>query len=617
MNVYAPHFPRRLRMVVLLFFLAIGSATYGSAPNGSTALADSSRYQNPLPVHTAEGMLVESCADPSVIQASDASDGAWYMYCTTDPLSNTDRSGTGELIFHLIPIFKSSDLVNWTYAGDAFAARPSWVASDAGLWAPEIEFFNNQYYLYYTASNTTLPGGGSAIGVATSSSPLGPWTDSGTPAVEPHAPPCCPNDRRWTFDPALITDDAGDRYIYYGSYFGGISARKLSADGLLSDPATQVQITIANRYEGGYVVKHEDFYYLFVSATDCCRGPLTGYSVFAGRSKNPLGPFVDREGVSLLAGRVGGTPVLSMNGNRWVGPGHNTVITDLAGQDWFFYHAIDRNDPYFAGEIGFTKRPVLLDALDWIDGWPTVRAGHWASDTPQQKPVTQPDDKPRAPEEALQPQQPGNLVAKLSTEFDGATLPAPWNWVRPPAESEYGLENGTLRFATQAADLHEESNNASVLREPAPPHDYLVETRVKLDLPPEGCCHNYVQAGLVIYGDDDRYIKLVHVSIWETRQTEFAKEVVAEIPGFPRYGNTVVGAPDEWTYLRIARRVCGEEQCYTAYTSRDGVNWVRGGAWTHDLHPQASIGLVAMGGTGFTANFDYVRVYRLDSPGKP
>src|SRR5690606_38982401 len=125
----------------------------------------------------------------------------------------------------------------------------------------------------------------------------------------------------------------------------------------------------------------------------------------------------------------------------------------------------------------------------------------------------------------------------------------------------------------------EDSNNASVLLEIAPPHDYLVETRVKLDLPPEGCCFNFVQAGLVIYGDDNQYIKLVHVSIWETRQTEFAKEVAPATPGYPRYGNTVVGVPDEWTYLRIARRVCGQEQCYTAYTSRDGVNWTRGGTW--------------------------------------
>ena len=49
-----------------------------------------------------------------------------------------------------------------------------------------------------------------------------------------------------------------------------------------------------------------------------------------------------RTGASLLAGQVGGTPVISMNGNRWVGPGHNAIFTDFEGQDWFVYHAVDR-----------------------------------------------------------------------------------------------------------------------------------------------------------------------------------------------------------------------------------------------------------------------------------
>ena len=122
------------------------------------------------------------------------------------------------------------------------------------------------------------------------------------------------------FDPDVV-DDSGQLYIFFGSYFGGIAARQLSPDGLHSDPSTQVEVAIDNRYEGSEVVKHGDYWYLFASATDCCRGPLTGYSVFAGRSANVLGPYVDREGNSLLQGRVGGTPVISMNGNRWVGTG--------------------------------------------------------------------------------------------------------------------------------------------------------------------------------------------------------------------------------------------------------------------------------------------------------
>ena len=571
--------------------------------------ASTGKYTNPLHVQIPGDGIVESCADPTIIQGQTAGDSDWYMYCTTDPLNGNDKTGNS-FNFHLIPMLRSSDLVNWTYQGDAFLARPGWVADDAGLWAPEIQFFNGQYYLYYTASWTDLPGGGSAIGVATSSTPLGPWIDSGTPVVEPHAPECCPADKRWVFDPDVVQEDGGQRYIFYGSYFGGISVRTLSADGLHSNPASQTQVAIANRYEGTEVVRHDGYWYLFASATDCCRGPLTGYSVFAGRSQNILGPYVDRQGNSLLQGRVGGTPVISMNGNRWVGTGHNSVFEDFDGQWWTVYHAVDRNDPYFAGAVGFTKRPVLMDALDWVEGWPTVRGGLWASDKAQPAPAAQPGMQTNYEPKLFQPDQPAALNYSRSDEFNGS-LGTQWSWVRPPVSGTYSLSSETLDFNTQAADLFEGSNNASILTEPAPNGNYLVETRVKLNLPAEGCCFNYVQAGLVVYGNDDNYVKLVHVSIWETRQTEFAKELAPVPAGYPRYGNTVVGAPGEWTYLRIVKRTSSGAQLYTAYTSTDGLHWVRGGTWTHQLGSNVWIGLVSMGGPGFTANFDYVHVYEL------
>lgn len=610
---------------ILVRFGAIAALVLGACGPAAIAGEDgrhegTATYTNPLDVQIPGDGRVESCADPSIIHSQSAGDTQWYVYCTTDPLNDQDKNASGGFNFHLIPILRSADLVHWTYAGDVFSSRPGWVASDAGLWAPDIHFFNGQYYVYYTASNTSLPGGGSAIGVATSPTPSGPWTDSGVPVVEPHAAPCCPGSRRWVYDPALIQDDTGQRFIYYGSYFGGVSARKLSADGLRSDPTSQTQITIANRYEATFVVKHVGWYYLFGSATNCCNGPLTGYSVFVGRSANPLGPFVDREGVSLLAGRVGGTPVISMNGNRWVGPGHNAVFTDFAGHDWFLYHAVDRGHPFFAGPPGFTKRPALMDRLDWIDGWPSVRGGQWASDTPQPAPVAQPGDRRTGDTgdtgEVQSPRDdaPGRLIAALSDEFDGTALKPQWTWVRPPAAGSYGLQAGMFRFDTQPADLYVDTNSASVLTEPTPSGDYLVETRVNLNLPAEGCCQNFVQAGQVIYGDDDNYIKLAHVSIWETRQTEFAKELKPVPAGFPRYGNSVVGPPSDWSYLRIAvRRSRGTEERYTAYTSQDGQRWVRGGTWTHQLNQAARIGLVSMGGAGFTALFDYVRVYQLST----
>jgi arabinan endo-1,5-alpha-L-arabinosidase len=277
------------------------------------------------------------------------------------------------------------------------------------------------------------------------------------------------------------------------------------------------------------------------------------------------------------------------------------------------YHAVDRFDPNYEGAVGFTKRPVLLDPIEWDNGWPMVRGGLWASDEPMPAPAAQPDDEGRYDDdEGRYNDEPrGSRLPAFSDNFSQDQLSSQWSWVREPAAGTYAIEDGQLRFDTQAADLFVDRDDASILTREAPAGDYVVETKVTLNLPPEGCCFNFVQAGLVIYGDDDNYIKLVHASIFETRQTEFAKEVSADIAaGGARYGNTVVGSPTEETWLLIHKRTVGDEEHYTPYTKREDGDWVRGGTWTHKLGSGARIGLVSMGGTGFTAKFDYVRVYR-------
>jgi arabinan endo-1,5-alpha-L-arabinosidase len=114
----------------------------------------------------------------------------------------------------------------------------------------------------------------------------------------------------------------------------------------------------------------------------------------------------------------------------------------------------------------------------------------------------------------------------------------------------------------------------------------------------------------VFYGGDSNFIKLAVVSIWETRQTEYAKKIEPQPPGYPHYGNTVIGTPSDRTTLRIVRRVSGDQEYYTGYTAVPGKGWVRGGTWTHKLGQNATIGLVSMGGAGFVSQFDYVWVYK-------
>ncbi|TCL71727.1 MULTISPECIES: family 43 glycosylhydrolase [unclassified Curtobacterium] len=592
----------------------VADRTTGHSGSGHGAAAPT--HRNPVALSLPDGETAASCADPTAIRGV-GRDRNWYLYCTTDALTATEQNADGSLVQHGVPTYRSTDLTHWTYVNDAFPTRPAWVGSANGIWAPDVVYRAGDrgragtWYLYYAASDTpsaSAPtGGGSAVGVATSSSPTGPWKDSGGPVVAPQTA-ANGTGARWAFDPEVITDK-GTTYLYFGSYFGGVNVRTLSADGLRSDPASERQIAIDNRYEGAYLMRHDGWWYFTGSATNCCNGALTGYGVFVARSRSPLGPFTDQDGVAITSTRVGGTPLLAQNGNRWVGTGHNTVVTDLAGQDWIIYHAVDRGDPYYAGQPTYTKRPALIDPLDWRHGWPVVRGGAGPSDTVQPGPVAQPGQRATYRATTAPVDVPGRTIRALSTSFDGTTLPTALRWTREPDRSTWTVGGGAFRWQTQDADIHPPATPlASVLSEPAPRGDYVLQTTVAVDTPATGDGVNYVQGGLIVWGDDGDYVRLTSNSIFNTRQTEFGKQVSGQPAGAPSYGNTVVGPVGDTTTLRIVHRVVDGEHRYTASTSVDGRHFVRGGTWTADLGSAPRIGLISLGGAGFTSTFEDLRV---------
>lgn len=630
--------------LVSMFALAAPMAASASptaapaAADTGTATTDDRRggnpggYTNPLEPQIPGDGIVESCADPAVLHGQRPGDTEWYLYCTTDPLNDEDVDANGAPVFRRVPAMTSQNLVDWTYVGEQFSAPPSWAEPDSALWAPDVVYSStfDRYYLFAVVTNTSSAVSGvegcasdSAIAVATSVDATGPWTFSDTPVVAPrqNGPGC---DFLWTYDPDVLGDTVTDSGVfYYGSYYGGIfgTTLQLTADGAVADVAASTMVAIDNKYEGANVVEKDGFFYLFASATNCCNGALTGYSVFVGRSTDPFGPFVDREGVPLTAERTGGTPFLTMNGNRWVGTGHNTVFQDAGGDWWTVYHAVDQQDPFYAFQTGFTKRPALLDAIDWVDGWPTVNGGSGASVDRQHAPAGQPGEATRHRYRADTVQEPKRLLQEHSDEFDGGALDTAWSWQRPELAPDPVVEGGVLRLPIQAADLYVDVDNAAVLLRDAPRGDYVVEAKVRMDAP-LGCCFNYAQVGVLAHGSDDDYVKLTETAIWNTRQTEYAKEISTVPEGWARYGNTVVGPPgDEWTFLRIVsqrlsgserREAGGDTHGYTAYTSRDGQTWVKGGTWTHTLGEDVRIALVAYGlqdpAVQLTAEFDYVRV---------
>ena len=78
--------------------------------------------------------------------------------------------------------------------------------------------------------------------------------------------------------------------------------------------------------EAAWVIRHDDFYYLFYSGDNCC-GPDAEYGVMVARSREPTGPFETLE-------QARGVPhsLMLFKSERWLAPGHNSIVTDKAGR---------------------------------------------------------------------------------------------------------------------------------------------------------------------------------------------------------------------------------------------------------------------------------------------
>ena len=278
-----------------------------------------------------------SLPDPTIIEGGD---GYYYLYATED--------------IRNLPIHRSKDLINWEWVGTAFTdrTRPDFEPG-GGLWAPDINKIGDTYVLYYSMSKW----GGEwtcGIGVATSDKPEGPFIDKG------------PLFRSKTIQvqnsiDQFFMEDNGKKYLFWGS-FRGIYGIELSGDGLsVRDGAKKKQVA-GTAYEGTYIHKRGDYYYLFASIGSCCEGLKSTYTTVVGRSKKLFGPYVDKSGKKMLDNHH---EVLIHKNDAFVGTGHNSeIVTDKAGNDWMFYHAVSTKNP--------GGRVLMMDKVNWKDGWPSV-----------------------------------------------------------------------------------------------------------------------------------------------------------------------------------------------------------------------------------------------------
>jgi arabinan endo-1,5-alpha-L-arabinosidase len=332
--------------------------------DGATLALKLGTYVNPV--------LDEDFPDPAVIHAPD---GYYYAYAT-----QTLRDAK----WINIQVARSKDLVHWEHLGDALPDKPDWALETQDFWAPSILFDGTTYFMYYSATPDVChePERGHCLAVATSDKPAGPFVDMGLPLLLGMG--------FEYIDPMAFDDPAtGKKLLYWGSGFQPIKVQELADDRISFAPDSQaidlvwpnpVKGAFPRLVEAAWVTRHGDFYYLFYSGDNCC-GPDAHYGVMVARSPSATGPFETLE-------QARGVPhsLMLFKSEHWLAPGHNSIVTDAAGDVWIVYHAIDVKRPRQRQEDEINSRRILLiDKVEWKDGWPHCGT---PSDAPQPAPVT-------------------------------------------------------------------------------------------------------------------------------------------------------------------------------------------------------------------------------------
>jgi glucose/arabinose dehydrogenase/type 1 glutamine amidotransferase/beta-xylosidase len=198
-----------------------------------------------------------------------------------------------------------------------------------------------------------------------------------------------------------------------------------------------------------------------------------------------------------------------------------------------------------------------------------------------------------------------------SDEFDGTALDGcRWTDVVRYDSAHIAMQEGNLRVRTQTGDINGTANNGprNFVLQPVPAGDWTVETRLTPSM-----LHRWQLAGLLVYGDDDNYVKFdVLANNLSGSAKNLAAEIVSERNGqFGNGGNRNIDIAEStesgWYHLRLAK----VGTTYSAEISDNGVTWRSLGDPVTNDATLSSVGLMAIGPeqtTPVTVVFDYFRV---------
>lgn len=302
-------------------------------------------------------------ADPYAMEYN----GRIYVYGTNDSqqYEKTPDADNNYSKINTINVYSSADMVNWTdhgaipVAGSKGAAK--WASNS---WAPAAchkTINGKEKFFLYFADN------GSGIGVLEADSPTGPWRDPiGKQLISRETPGCSGSEIGWLFDPAVLVDDDGTGYLYFGGI--GNTADKPDdfiknpkcgrvvklADDMVSLAGDPVTIDAPYMFEDSGINKIGDKYYYSY---------CTNWTNFSGRDENvPTANIAVMESDNPMTGFKFVGCVLKNPGTYFGASGNNHhCFAEFKGTWYAFYHT--KKDTLALGTKG-DYRTTYADILN-------------------------------------------------------------------------------------------------------------------------------------------------------------------------------------------------------------------------------------------------------------
>jgi alpha-N-arabinofuranosidase len=399
-------------------------------------------------------------------------------------------------LFPGIPVFRSTDLVNWELVGhvlDRFSQMASVTGMKArsGVYAPTIRHHEGRFYV----TCTLVEGGGNFICWA--EHPEGPWSEPmwlrTVHGIDPS--PWFEDGRCWIVHngapegPELYDGHRAIRIHEVDLRTGaGIGSSHVLVNGGTDLSRKPIWI------EGPHLFKRSGYYYLVASEG----GTAEDHSVVCFRSRSLMGPYESWAGNPILTQR----DLRNEREERITCTGHADLVQLKDGRWW----AVFLGCRPFEGDHYITGRETFLLPVEWPEGgWPVILPRG------QAVPVL---GRPPFPGAKALPKQ------DWEETFDGMELSPNWVTVRPPSEKWMELGEGYIALAPRAVHLSE-PRHASLLARRVTGSTFTAETTMRL--PPDG---GGVEAGLAAFQDESHHFFL-GVRTLPGRDAEAFLEVVS------------------------------------------------------------------------------------------